>query len=105
MHKMAWEQRGNRRYYYRAYKTKGRVRKAYLGNGPLAELAAQRDDLVRQPGRDAAEFRRHELAGMQAFDDSAAAFHHTLETLTRATLVTAGYHRHHGSEWRKRRDA
>ena len=102
---MGWENRGNRRYYYRAYKTKGRVHKAYVGAGPLAELAAQHDDLARQLRRDAAELRRHELAGMQAFDDSAAALHHALETLIRATLVTAGYHRHHGSEWRKRRDA
>ena len=99
---MAWEQRGDHRYYYRAYKVDGRVRKAYLGSGLVADFAAHQDAQSQQVRRDAAERRRREN---EAIDGPVDGFTDTLETLTRATLISAGYHRHHGSEWRKRRHA
>lgn len=44
---MAWEQRGNRRYYYRAKKIGGRVVKHYLGAGIAAHNAAAKDKAAR----------------------------------------------------------
>ena len=33
---MAWESRGNRRYFYHSAKVDGRVVKDYVGTGPVA---------------------------------------------------------------------
>jgi hypothetical protein len=101
-HNMAWEQRGHHHYYYRALKVLGRVYKEYVGTGPLAEIAAERDALAREARADARESQRREQADMRALDVPVETFADSLETLTRASLLLAGYHRHHG-EWRMRR--
>jgi hypothetical protein len=99
---MAWEQRGNRSYYYRSRKIEGRVVKEYVGGG-LAGMLAQRED----------DFRRHKRetvrAAFQAEQDTVAAtatVHDELcavaDALMTAALVAAGYHRHDRSHWRKR---
>jgi hypothetical protein len=100
---MAWEHRRNGTYYYRAYKVNGRVVKEYVGTGPLAEIAAERDALARAARADAVERQCHERAAMRSLDAPVDAFADSLETLTQASLLLAGYHRHHGGEWRKRR--
>ena len=102
---MAWETRGNQRYYYRAYKVNGRVHKVYLGSGPSADIAAQRDARIRDRRHGMKEQRRQDHEAILALETPVDGFADILETLTRATLVSAGYHRHHGSEWRKRRHA
>jgi hypothetical protein len=100
---MAWERRRNGIYYYRTHKVKGRVIKEYIGTGPLAEIAAERDALTRAAHADEAENRRRERAEIRGLDTPLEVFADSLETLTRASLLLAGYHRHHGGEWRKRR--
>jgi hypothetical protein len=101
---MAWERRRNRTYYYRARKIDGRVVKEYVGAGPLAEVAAARDALAREGRRDAREQRDRERRTLLAVDAPAETYSMTLETLIRAGLLLAGYHRLHGGEWRQRRD-
>jgi hypothetical protein len=99
---MAWEQRGNRRYYYRSRKIGGRVVKEYLGAGAAGLLAA-REDEARRRTRDAVR------AALQADRDTfaAAATVHgersrAADALMTAALVAAGYHRHDRGHWRKR---
>ena len=44
---MPWEQRGDRRYYYRTERRLGRAARRYVGSGDVAELAAAADELHR----------------------------------------------------------
>ena len=99
---MAWEQRGNNRYYYRSRKIEGRVVKEYVGGG-LAGMLAQREDDSRRRKRKSAR------AAFQADRDNftaAATVHDELsrvaDALMTAALVAAGYHRHDRGHWRKR---
>ncbi len=102
---MAWERRRSGRYYYRTRKVQGRVIKEYVGTGALAEAAAERDAIARAHRVEESERRRWERAVLRELDAPVEAFEDTLEILTRAHLVSTGYHRHHGGEWRRRRHA
>ncbi len=101
---MAWEtrQRGGR-YYTRSKKINGRVMREYVCVGLVGELAAAADARTRvehqaQRALYRAEQERIELAlaPLEAFCD-------VVETLARASLLLAGYHRHHRGEWRRKR--
>jgi hypothetical protein len=101
---MAWEQRGNGRYYYRSYKRGGRVVKEYIGTDATAALIAAHDEAERE--------RRHEereraLADARRLTELAAQyddFSRAVDALTAAALLAAGYHQHARGTWRKRRD-
>lgn len=101
---MAWEtrQRGGR-YYTRSRRVGGRVAREYLGAGPLAEALARGDAEARsrQRERRAAEQSAHEEdTALEARVDQLIM---GTDALVAATLVLAGYHRHHRGEWRRRR--
>ena len=101
---MAWETRPRGgRYYTRSRRINGRVIREYVGAGLAGDLAAAADARARaeRHARQAAwraEWKRIEfaLAPLEEYWDS-------VETLTRASLVLAGYHRHHRGEWRRKR--
>ncbi len=101
---MAWERRGDGLYYYRSVRDRGRVRKEYVGRGEIAEVIAHADEALRQSREARAERERADLEGVRDLATAANELHEAAETLARAELVAAGYHRHKG-EWRKRRDA
>ncbi len=101
---MSWEIRGDRRYYYRARKVGGRVVKEYVGAGLLAELAARQDTRTREARAASARARQAERAGLEAVDGELTDIDDAIETLSRASLVLSGYHRHQRGTWRRRRD-
>jgi hypothetical protein len=94
--------RGSRCYYYRSRREAARFTRTYLGSGAAAQLLAAQDQarrLARQEARAAQkahEDRRRDID--RQLDDLIKA----LDVLTRASLVVAGYHRHHRSEWRRK---
>ncbi len=101
---MAWEtrQRGGR-YYTRSKKVGGRVVRMYVGAGLVGELAADADARARaerqaQEAAWQADQERIELAIAPLQE-----FYEVVETLARASLLLAGYHRHHRGEWRRKR--
>ena len=100
---MAWESRGRQRYFYRAKRIQGRVRKIYLGAWDVARQAAEK--VAAAKARRAAE--RAELAAEQARlagpDQVAAEVQHGVDLLTEAALLAAGCHEHRG-EWRRSRN-
>ena len=101
---MAWENRGDRRYYYRRCKVHGRVVAEYYGAGNLGELAAshaQLDRLCAEAARDSLRLRRKKEA---ATDRQFADYRHQVQAVVGAVLTAYGYHRHHRGEWRKKRD-
>ena len=99
---MSYEARGSHRYYYRARKVDGRVVKEYVGHGPAAEVMAAQDEASRVERRAAAEVRRTRQSQLTDLDRVTDATGASIETLLRASLVAAGYHRHHRGEWRRR---
>ena len=99
---MGWERRRNGAYYYRARKVNGRVVKEYVGAGPLAQALAAQDARTRAERRATSEVRRTERARLAGVDAAVDASHEAVETLLRASLVLAGFHRHQRGEWRRR---
>ncbi len=99
---MAWQTIDGRRYYYRFRKVKGKRIRTFLGNGPLAELAAREDaerwqrrvDHWAAMRREREELRTNEAPLTLACSGS--------DDLLRASLLTAGYYQHDHGEWRKR---
>ena len=99
---MAWEVRGQRRYYYRTRRVDGTVKRVYLGAGDIAERAAAKDAATRtKRATDQAE-----LAALQArlagTDQLSADVQHGVDSLTEATLLSLGFHQHRG-QWREYR--
>ena len=100
---MGWEKRGRGRYYYRKRREGRRVIAQYLGTGELAEVLAEADHALAQERdreRELQRAQRQELRELDAKIDEAG---EVLRLLTRAVLVSWGYHTHKGT-WRKRRD-
>ena len=101
---MAWETRnGNGRYYTRSRRVGGRVVREYVGAGAIGELAARDDELKRALDR----WERDDWqATREQFEVTAALVAEAdelTELLTRAALVSTGYHQHHRGAWRRRR--
>jgi hypothetical protein len=96
---MAWETRGNQRYYYRARKVNGRVIKEYVGTGAAAEAAAAEDE-ARRIARAKRKSVSIEGDPLTSLMDSYLEFS---DIFFNGSLVASGYYRHHGGEWRRRR--
>lgn len=98
---MGWEQRGNRRYYYRVIRSDGRPKKVYVGTGEVADAAA-REDANRRAGlavqRLTAAAVEARVAVAEAALDELGAW---TSVLMRAVMLLAGYHEHHRI-WRRR---
>ena len=101
---MAWQKRGTKRYYYRNERAGGRPVRRYVGAAasPAAELAATADDLRRLGREIEARELRDEQARLAAAAAPLLALCGLTDTLARAALVVAGYHRHARGEWRRR---
>jgi hypothetical protein len=100
---MPWEQRRQRRYYYRAQKRQGRVAKQYVGNDALAELVAASDTAQRYQREEAAEAWRKQREDLVALDAQFSAWWEASEALIQGLLYGAGCYRHARGHWRKRR--
>ncbi len=101
---MAWEQRGDGRYYYRSVRDGEKVRKEYVGAGELAETSARTDEAIRRARAERRERGRAQVDGARELVEMGGALDAAAEILARAEMVAAGLHRHKG-EWRRRRDA
>jgi hypothetical protein len=100
---MAWESRGNQRYFYRSKRVGDRVVKEYVGPG-LAGSHFEALHEVRQAQK--AVEREAIQADMDAVALLEAAFNPLDEFATavaETALLAAGYHRPKRGPWRKRR--
>jgi hypothetical protein len=102
---MGWERRPGGYYYYRTRRVNGRMVREYAGSmgstaGMLAYAQHQREKRERAEKRQAEQAERQRLA---AADRALDELYGAVEAVMDAHLVAAGYHQHHGGEWRKRR--
>lgn len=100
---MAWEKRQRGQYYYRSQRIDGQIKKVYLGCGDVAKQADADDAAARAKwASNAAEVMSFQ-AKLSAADQLAAEVRHGADLLTEATLISLGYHQHHG-QWRRSRN-
>jgi hypothetical protein len=96
---MAWEQRGNHRYYYRGVCQDGRVKKIYCGGG-FAGLAALDADIRRREERQAQllawlTFRRR----LDEIETLSRQLQERCDLLAQAILLASGFHRLNRFPW------
>jgi len=100
---MAWEQRGEKRYYYHSERVGSRVVRRYIGTGAIAELAATADDLRRLERAIEIRERRAEQERLAAAEAPLLELCELSERLAHAALLAAGFHRHDRGAWRRTR--
>src|SRR5262245_42626082 len=98
---MAWQKRGNHRYYYRSTKQRGKVTTHYLGRA--SEVRAQQAALEDQARHTARIQERQEQQAWDALESQIAALGRLTTLLSHSLFVDGGWYRHNRGEWRKRR--
>src|SRR5208282_5036763 len=99
---MPWEQRGQKRYFYRNLRHNGVPRRQYIGTaGGAAELVATFHDLRRLTREIKARELQAERDRLRAAGASLVELCEATEVLVRTALVAAGYHQHQRGEWRR----
>lgn len=99
---MGYETRGNQRYFYLKERQGGKVVSRYLGNGIIGELAhAAACEVKFQHDLQQADlyYYKTEIRKIEQISDD---FDTITRTLTKAVLISNGYHTHR-RQWRKKR--
>jgi len=102
---MGWETRRGKLYYYEKTREGGRVVSKYLGAGVFGQIAAGMNQEAREERQRQRDRLKMECAALDSLGDNITALCEGIDTLARATLILAGYHRHDRGHWRKRREA
>lgn len=97
---MGWEKRGGKQYYYRKERDGSRVKSVYVGRGEIANMISQ-----FQPGSSLIEklARQTKSANEVSLDRAVFIFEQSIQLLTQAALLAAGFHTHH-RQWRRKRN-
>jgi hypothetical protein len=100
---MPWDQRGQKRYYYRYSWQNGRAVRIYCGTGEIAELAATADALLQIKKEAEARQWRQEQERRETADALLEELSKQADLLVRAALLTAGFRQHDRGAWRRKR--
>ena len=101
---MAWEKRERGgRYYTRSRRVGGRVVREYVGTGALAELVSAHDAQDRANREARAAVWRAQRQRLETTEAALNELSDLGEAVAHASLLLAGYRRHHRGEWRQRR--
>ncbi len=101
---MSWQQRGDKRYYYRHAWIGGRAVRIYAGAGVAGERAADDDAQRREQAESDARFERQLEQRRLAAEAPLAQLCQRTDQLVHACLLAAGYHQHDRGHWRRRRE-
>jgi hypothetical protein len=100
---MGLQQRGRCRFFVRSTRVNGRIVSQYLGSGVAADLAAADHARERQEQETEKAARRQAQARHASAIAPLDELCDLTDLLLKATLVSAGYHRHQRGAWRLRR--
>ena len=101
---MAWELRGNKRYYYRSIRRGRRVTKEYFGRGPRAEQAAREDEKRRAECEHERQAMMQDILEIQEITRMTNQVQADVRLLFDAALLASGFHRNNYGQWRAKRD-
>ena len=93
---MAWETRGNGRYYYRKIRVGNQVFSDYYGNGETAVLIAQLDAIEREQKEAERQAFKQVKADNREMDKKLDEIGRLVRETVAAVLVANGYHTHKG---------
>jgi hypothetical protein len=98
---MAWENRGNQRYFYQSKRVGSRVVKEYVGRaGEILELANEEMRARKETEREALRAEANDQAELEAI---ITPLNDLADAAAESTLHFLGYHRPKRGPWRKRR--
>jgi hypothetical protein len=100
---MGWEQRGTKSYYYRKEREGSRVKSTYLGRGEIAHMVAKLESSSAELERLMRVKKSIEALESETAEITLERALQLIQLFTQATLLTAGFHTHHG-QWRRKRN-
>jgi hypothetical protein len=101
---MAWEQRGNKDYYYRKKRDGDRVISEYMGHDVAGQLYSEQDRQEREKFLALQRMWREQKSEFEETDQDCEFLQVLVRGLVHATFLSSGYHPYKG-EWRKKRHA
>ena len=102
---MGWKYINGRPYYYRSRREAGRVVTTYCGNLEDGRLFAALDAEDRRKRQAAREEEWAERRRADEEEKDFASWFARVESVAESAMIAAGYHKHHRSQWRRRRMA
>lgn len=99
---MAWETRGNGRYFYRKERIGNKVKSVYIGSGELAELIAQCEKGRRIERHIDKHRRQVQIFDAEKLDEQIDEISELNRSLVEALFLLNGFHQHK-RQWRKKR--
>src|SRR5688572_19568172 len=99
---MAFEQRGDSRYYYRKVWRDGTCHSEYMGYGQIADLFATTDGIERHQRTMARMGLQDFIQEQHRYDHAIDNHHRTVGQLVAVGLQALGFHQHK-RQWRKKR--
>jgi hypothetical protein len=99
---MPWYRCGNRKYFYRAFRSGGRIVRQYLGSGAEAERVADAIEQRRQVRNAQTQLAQKEAIRHDEATAPLAELCLLTNLLMRATLVSQGFRQHCRGAWRRR---
>ena len=99
---MAWEQRRGGKYFYRSFRSGGKVQKTYFGRGSQATAAEQEMAEARARRESDRQAVRQLQAALMPLDVAADEIDAGADILLGALLHGCGFHEHRGA-WRRKR--
>jgi hypothetical protein len=90
-------------YYYRKRREGDRVVSEYVGGGLVVDLQQKRAEIDKAIREGQAMQLKLERLTAKQIDHALNEFSDLVDTVTKAVLISMGYHQHH-RQWRRRRD-
>ena len=100
---MGWEQRNGKSYYYRKIRQGRRVISEYVGAGEFAELLLELDSFDRAEKTYSKSIWKNQKDEVKNLEKNINQLVIIFRGMTRASLLTSGYHPHKG-QWRRNRN-
>jgi len=98
-----WIERGGKKYLYESRKVGKRVRKVYLGCGPMAKALMQNSEAAVSAKVARAAEQKREADMVEDVDRMTSELHVGLDLLVTACLFAAGFHQHDRGAWRQKK--